>query len=164
MEPTNYLNRLEGKLQPDELQIINLKYKSPVFGKMTDGQLFQSVQTLLLKIHVITGWEIPVKELMGILIDQLIKKIREDYETLNSDEVEHAFRQAPVKEWGKALNLNLIDEVVGPYLVKRRQISDMEERSKPAPVQKLAPMWQLDLEIAYNNLKRVNKLPCKAIL
>lgn len=141
--------------------MVKLKYKSPVFGRMTDDQLYTTVKTLLLKIHVITGWEIPERELMGILIDQLIKKIRESYELINTEEVEYAFRNNIVQEWGKAMNLNLIDEILQPFLIRRKQISDMEERLKPAPKQNLVPMWQLDLEIAYNNLKKINKKPCR---
>jgi uncharacterized protein (DUF433 family) len=46
-----------------------------------------------MKIHVITGWVIPVtSELYTILKDQFQKKITEDYGELNPDEIEFAFR------------------------------------------------------------------------
>lgn len=32
---------------------------------------------------------------------------------------------------------------------------------KEVPVQKLAPLWELDLEIAFNRLKTIDKLPAK---
>lgn len=69
---------------------------------------------------------------MDILIDQFTKKILESYPLINSDEIEYAFRNKPIeiKEWGKAMNLSLIDEVVQPYIEKRYEISGIEERSK----------------------------------
>lgn len=88
--------------------------------------------TLLLKIHVITGWEVPQKELMAILADQFAKKILESYPSVTPDEVEYAFRNKPIelKDWGKALNISIIDEVMVPYLEKRFEISRVEEQKK----------------------------------
>lgn len=87
---------------------------------------------LLLKIHVITGWEIPQQELMTILADQFVKKILESYPSVTPEEVEYAFRNKPIelKEWGKSMNISLIDEVMVPYLEKRFEISRIEEQRK----------------------------------
>ncbi len=122
----------ERGLQPEDMRVLELKYKSKTFGLMAPGELIYQASTLLVKIHVITGWEVPQKELMDILIDQFTKKILESYPLINSDEIEYAFRNKPIeiKEWGKAMNLSLIDEVVQPYIAKRYEISWIEERSK----------------------------------
>jgi len=87
---------------------------------------------LLAKIHVITGWIVPENELMNILVDQFEKKLYESYPTVNPDEVEFAFRTegTKVKDWGKSMNLSLIDEVMYPYLSKRFELSKLEEQVK----------------------------------
>jgi hypothetical protein len=40
---------------------------------------------------------------------------------------------------------------------------EIKQLPPPKVEQKLAPVWQLDLEIAVNNLKLINKLPVKSI-
>lgn len=95
---------------------------------------------LLAKIHVITGWNFPEEiEYQKILKDQFIKKLIESYPTVNCDEIEYAFRNHPVKEWGKKLSINLVGEVMAFYLEHRKKVSDMEEHldkpQLPAPVE-----------------------------
>lgn len=95
-------------------------------------------KSLLMKIHVITGWIIPEADLLTILIDQFQKKLIESYPQMNIDEVEYAFRNygTAVKDWGKAMNLSLIDEVLVPYLVERKRLShELEERNADPPEQ-----------------------------
>lgn len=98
---------------------------------MQEGEVSKWVKALLLKIHVITGWTIPTEdELLMILIDQFRKHLLEQYTDLNADEVEYAFRKTGTvtKDWGKAMNLNLIDQVLIQYLDDRYQVSLSEER------------------------------------
>lgn len=104
-------------------------------------------KALLLKIHVITGWVIPDStELLNILIDQFQKKLEENYPHLNVDEIEFAFRQSgtTIKDWGKQMNLALIDEVLIPYTDHRVLLSRDEERKAPPPEQKIYTQAQLD--------------------
>ena len=69
---------------------------------------------------------------MNILIDQFTKKILESYSNLNVDEIEFIFRNKPIeiKEWGKAMNISLMDEVIIPYMEKRFELSKVEEQKK----------------------------------
>jgi len=99
---------------------------------MTSAEFDMSVNSLLLKIHVITGWAIPSNEIMLLFIDQFKKKAIESYPLVNTDEVEFAFRKfgIGVKDWGKSMNLSLIDEVMQPYLEMRFEISKFEESKK----------------------------------
>lgn len=106
---------------------MEIKYASPCFATIPAEDRFLLAKTLLLKIHIITGWTIPNEEMMVILIDQFLKKMVESYPTINAEEMEYAFRNNPVKDWGKNMNLNLIDEVMSPYLQKRKELSRMEE-------------------------------------
>lgn len=94
---------------------------------------------LLIKIHVITGWVMPEKALFNILVDQFQKKLIEDYGNLNTEEIEYAFRKfgTVIKDWGKEMNLNLVDQVLIPYLQERIEASQNEEKKKNPPVQKI---------------------------
>lgn len=119
--------------------MISLKYSSPAIRQLAPDALCVCCQTLMLKIHVITGWVVPSNEMMDILIDQLMKTLVENYGDLNSDEIEFAFRATgtTVKDWGKSMNLALIDEVLIPYRNKRTEISTVEEKLLPPPGQKV---------------------------
>lgn len=62
----------------------------------------------------------------------------ESYSTCNPDEVEYAFRAygTTTKDWGKYINLSLIDSVMIPYLSKRRELSVLEEQKILPEIQK----------------------------
>ncbi|MEP7111364.1 MAG: hypothetical protein ABI760_25435 [Ferruginibacter sp.] len=118
---------------------------------------------LLLKIHVITGWVIPASKLINILVDQFEKKLVEDYGMLNTEEIEYAFRKGGtmIKDWGKEMNLNLIDQVLSPYVDNRLQASANEEIRKSRPtVQKIYSDEEIlnqrrgDIEQAFQAIKK----------
>ncbi|HYE53693.1 MAG TPA: hypothetical protein VD996_02580 [Chitinophagaceae bacterium] len=116
--------------------MMELKYATQPFGKMKSQELVIAVMALMAKIEAITGWAIPDSPKDDILIDQFALKLTESYPTVNAEEMEFAFRSnASVKDWGKAMNLGLIDEVMIPYLEKRRELSAMEETVVPAQIE-----------------------------
>lgn len=100
---------------------------------------------------------------MNILVDQFEKKLIEDYNMLNTEEIEYAFRKGGtmIKDWGKEMNLNLIDQVLSPYVDNRLQASANEEKrkSKP-PAQKIYSDAEIlnqrrcDIEQAFQAMKR----------
>lgn len=97
---------------------------------MNDAELELSAHRIILKISVIVGWTIPLSdEMVDMLTDQFSKKLSEGYSNLNEAEVEYAFRNKGIetRDWGKSLNLSLIDEVMLPYLEERFEISKTEE-------------------------------------
>lgn len=111
------------------MKVLELKYAAVPFGRMDHETLMLNAKALLAKIHVIVGWTIPDNELRTILGDQFAKKLVESYPNVNHQEMEFAFRKSTgVQDWGKNMNLALIDEVMLPYLDQRRDISDQEER------------------------------------
>lgn len=114
----------------EENKVIELKYAAKRFGRMSEDERRLSAYQILLKIHAITGWTIPLSELMDILVGQFEKKLSESYENVNEEEIEYAFRNKglEIKDWGKAMNLSLIDEVMIPYLEKRSELSKFEEQ------------------------------------
>lgn len=99
---------------------------------MDQAELQSSAKEVLLRVHVITGWVMPPDELTLILIDEFTKKILESYPNVTVAEVCYAFRSGghEVKEWGKSLNVSIIDEVMIPYLEKRFEVSKYEEQNK----------------------------------
>jgi len=131
-EPGNLPQSLNKALLPEESKILNLKYSGKQFGKMTLDEIKLTANQTLLRIHVITGWVMPTDERLLILIDEFNKKILESYPNVTADEITFAFRSGghEVKEWGKALNISLIDEVMIPYLSKRFEVSKFEEQKK----------------------------------
>lgn len=133
MELSKNLNR---SLTESEQQVISVKYKSVSFGKMPPEEILYKSKLLLLKIYVITGWQIPESELKTILVEQLCRKMIESYPNVNQDEVEYAFRNrdVEVKDWGKNFSITLLDEVMQPYLRKRFELSKIEESIKSKPL------------------------------
>jgi hypothetical protein len=123
-------------LQPDERKILEVKYSKPQIKFINETELLLHTQALLLKIHVITGWKLTDDVIkLNILEDQFIQKLKEDYNNVNVDEIEYAFRKYGklVKEWGKELSLSLIDEVMDEYLKHRNTVSELEERLLDGP-------------------------------
>lgn len=114
---------------------------------MTQEERNLSAYQILLKIHAITGWTIPVSELMNVLVEQFELKLAESYANTNADEFEYAFRNKgiDIKDWGKAMNLGLIDEVMIPYLENRFDLSRAEESfKKPIMIENAAPLTDED--------------------
>jgi hypothetical protein len=156
---------------------MEIKYSAPCFASIPVQDRFLLAKTLVLKIHIITGWTIPSEENQVILIDQFLKKMVESYPTVNADEMEYAFRNNPgVKDWGKNMNLNLIDEVMTPYLQTRKELSKIEER-QAAPLELPSPEisdadyldsikatykhtkdWRIIPTLAYDILSREGKI------
>jgi len=138
----SYLTGLKNRLLPNESRLIELKYTGKQFGKMEEQERWFGAQTLLLKIHAIKGWTIPASEMMDILIDQFQHKLEEAYSNVTVAEFEYAFRNdTDTKDWGKALNLAMIDEVMVPYLQNRFDLSRQEEQMvKPLMIEEKKEM------------------------
>lgn len=99
---------------------------------MAQKELQMACKRLLLKINFITGWPLyDDPEDQAILEEQFTLKLKESYPYVNCDEIEFAFRNnTSVKDWGKNINLAMIDEVMIPYLEKRAEASKVEEQVK----------------------------------
>lgn len=125
---------------------------------MSEKEIKIAAHAILLKIHVITGWVVPADEtFLDILLDQFKKKLAESYSNVNMDEIEYAFRVygTEVKDWGKAMNLSLIDEVMIPYLDKRSEVSRIEEQKKQKMIE--APKESLSDEAMRQWFEEVKK-------
>jgi hypothetical protein len=147
------------QLTPNENQMLAAKYKSKRIELMGESEITKWAKALLMKIHVITGWVIPSDgALYTILKDQFQKKITEDYGELNPDEIEFAFRSkgTTIEDWGKEMNLNLIDKILLPYLHDRYQLSNTEEKLHEQATRKEYDLktsvdWRGQVEDNYNH-------------
>lgn len=130
-----------------EETILKVKYAAPVVFRLDPDKLAKEVKALIIKMNIITGWTYPDDNLyQAILEDQLRKKLTEDYPDLNFTEMEYAFRHfgTVVKDWGKSINLSLIDEVLITYKQSRMEVSNKEERTVNPPEQVIYTDEQLD--------------------
>ena len=128
------------KLPEAERALIVRKYSAPCFANLTEELIEITAGAILLKLHVITGWALPEdKHLRDELNRQLGLKLKESYQTVNINEVEYAFRNnTRVQDWGKKMNLSLIDEVMIPYLSNRAEASEAERiASQPKELPKI---------------------------
>lgn len=116
-------------LTAEENKVAALKRASPSFGVMAPADLLVHAQASMLRVCVITGWQMPEDELQDVLMDQFMKKLVETYPNINPEEFEYAFRKygGSVQDWGKQINLGLIHQVMHPYLIDRANISKVEE-------------------------------------
>lgn len=127
-------------MTPDEVAIIEKKYASKRICEMNPAEVLAKVIAVITRIHVITGWTIPDdKEYIRILAEELKEKLTEDFSQMNFDEIIHAFRSigTGIKDWGKSMNIALVDEVLKEYAFKRFELSQQEEKLKVAPEQRI---------------------------
>lgn len=117
---------------------MELKYKAAPICRMSESELHLSANGLLFKIMIITGWknyDDPTDR--AVLNQQFILKLKESYPNVNTHEIEYAFRNTLIKDFGKNINLLLLDEVMQPYLSQRAEASRLEEQAVtkelPAP-------------------------------
>lgn len=116
-----------------------VKYNGVSFKDMTPEDVTTWSLKLMVTLHTVTGWEVPEDELGIVLQDQFRQILTESYGNCNPNEIEYSFRNygKSVKNWGKQINLGLIDKVIDLYLDRRIDISKKEERmienNKPDP-------------------------------
>lgn len=135
--------------------MLQVKYASKKIGNMAPDELNKWAHVLLLKINVITGWIISENDtLQNILSDQFRKTLVEKYSELNPDEIEFAFRNngTGIEDWGKEMNLNLIDKVLVGYLHDRYKLSSAEEQIATAK-----DLGEFDLKKCVNWRKQVEE-------
>ena len=157
----NISKDLRDVCNKDQQLLIQKKYASPKIGKLSQVEFIKFSETFMILIYVITGWTLPTGKIMDVLTNQFQKKLIEDYSDLNVDEIEYAFRRITnIEDWGKELNLSLIDKVLKPYKDERFEVSEVERRSKETPVQKIYSDADIlnerrkEIEIAFQAMKR----------
>lgn len=109
------------------VQIVKAKESGIPFKKMNSEEIKLSSYSLIIKMNIITGWNILDKNLLEIFAEQLSLKLFESYSFLNQNEIEYAFRNFSEADWGKNFNLNALDSVLKPYLSLRKELVQFEK-------------------------------------
>lgn len=122
---------IAGILQPEESKILSLKYILPRIKDTSAIDVGRHAKGLLFRLHTITGWKLPDDEyFLNTLVSEFTQYLVEKCGDLNPEEIAHAFRNysLEIKDWGKSMNLSLIDEPIREYRIKRRELSELEDR------------------------------------
>lgn len=130
-----HLQKISDSMAPEEKAILKAKYILPRFPDMPAVDLPRHAKGLLFRIHTITGWKLPEDDLfLNTLVSEFSKYLVEQCADLNPEEVSYAVRNhaLEVKDWGKSMNLSLIDEPIRSYRERRCAVSEFEEARKKA--------------------------------
>lgn len=166
-------SKITNSLEPQELKIYEVSLKSKKIKDFSEVELKVAANMLLLKINVITGWSFPVgddedqtKVLHNILKEQFFLKLQESYGNLNLDEIQFSFRNYPVKDWGKSINLNLMDEVVSAYMAEKQNLSgyiankvSYQEEQKIYTDEEILNQRREEIELKYQAMRNGKILP-----
>lgn len=95
------------------------------------------------------------KESVIVLRDEFRKLLKEQYGEMNTDEIEFAFRERShtVEDWGKNMNLGLINRILKPYLYDRQDISQAEAGMKKDDTytqEASINWWREQIQLSYN--------------
>ena len=98
---------------------------------MDDMELIATIQGLLVRVKVVTGWSIPdLESERRILYSEFAIHLQEKWATLNHEEIMFAVRNYAGTDWGKNVNLKLLDDAIEVYHRKRVVLSQIEEQKK----------------------------------
>lgn len=118
------------------VEIIKAKYSGPRFSalaKLGDDAIKQAAGVSIFKICVITGWQMPESpHFQAALEAEYAKYCAEQLADMTPDEVGFAMRNYAlnVKDWGKFVNLQLINEPIQAYRDARAEASKLEEQKR----------------------------------
>ncbi len=110
-----------------------VKYASLPIGQLTKAALRLHVQTTLFRINAITGWKIDTNPTyQNILEEEFEKYLIENHSDLNFQEIPYAVRNygLEIKDWGKSMNVSLLNQPIALYRGRRIELSDLESRLK----------------------------------
>lgn len=141
------------------VQVMKAKESGISFKKMNPEEIKLSSYSLIIKMNIITGWNILDKNLLEIFAEQFSLKLQESYSFLNQNEIEYAFRNFSQVDWGKNFNLNALDEVLRHYLTLRRELHQFEKEpliSLPMASQEISEKEMMQEVLEYLNRKELD--------
>ena len=117
-----------------EREVIKLKYAEKFFAALNPDELRAFAIAIIKRITIITGWITPeTKDDRSLLYNELAAFLLQSWPRYNSEEVVYAIRRygLTIKDWGRGVNLQLINEALLAYRDERQRASDLEERAAP---------------------------------
>jgi hypothetical protein len=121
---------------------------------MDDLEVVGTLQGLLFRVKVVTGWRLPeLPEERRVLYSELALHLQQKWATFNQEEVMYAIRNFSGTDWGKDVNVQLLDEALQHYADLRKELSKMEEQKSFKPVALLqgAVDWKEVIEMDYQH-------------
>lgn len=141
---------------PEEARVIELKYSGPRFSSIPEHDVELHAMGLLIRLNAVTGWKIPDDgPILNTLVSEFSKFITESFSDMNPEEVAYAFRNyaTGIKDWGKSMNLSLIEEPLQAYRNERRRLSELEERARMEPTEDELPVGECDWSDQWESIK-----------
>lgn len=129
------LMRLLPTLPPDMAEVAKVKYSGPRLASIPEIDYSITCKSILAQICATTGWDMPQNPFMSNAVVSAFEAYCKEYlSDMTGDEILYSFRRFGLntKDWGKAINLQLINDPIQSYREVRREISDIED-SIPCP-------------------------------
>lgn len=129
------MQQISGSLAPGDRDILAVKYQAARISNLPAEDVPKHAKGLLFRIHTITGWKLPDDDLfLNTLVSEFSKYLVESCLDLNPEEISFAVRNygIGIQDWGKSMNLSLINEPIEKYRIARSEISKLEEIRKNA--------------------------------
>ena len=155
---------ISGSLAPEEQAILSVKYRLPRISETSAIDIPRHAKGLLFRLHTITGWKLPEDDLfLNTLVSEFTQYLVEKCGDLNPEEISYAFRHyaLDVQDWGKSMNISLIDKPLQEYRERRRQVSIFEEARKNAVKDaefKALPAGECDWSDQWEKIKEEAKI------
>lgn len=144
----------------NERKVLEVKYSMPRINALPAADVPLHAKAVLIRIHAITGWVIPEDELIyNTLVSEFQNYLTEQCSDMNIDEVSYAVRTygLQVKDWGKNMNLSLIDQPIAMYRAKRAELSELEERAARPKIDAPAAPTEGDWSECWEDVKLAAK-------
>lgn len=129
-----HLQPISDTMTSEEKEMYSIKYTAKPIKDLSVDELPKHAKALILRIHTVTGWNVPDDTFfLNTLVSEFSKLLAESYKDLNVEEIAYAVRNygLDIKDWGKNMNLSLIDKPISEYRRVRQCLSEAEERRKP---------------------------------
>lgn len=154
------LQGISGSLAPEEQAILAVKYRLPRISEIKAIDIPRHAKGLLFRLHTITGWKLPDDEyFLNTLVSEFTQYLVERCGDLNPEEISFAFRNyaLDVKDWGKSMNLSLIDSPLSEYRQRRRAVSELEESRRRDDKEEELPPGECDWSEQWAAIKEAAK-------
>lgn len=129
-------------------ELLKAKYSGLRIKELSNEPDFgNSVKILLARICAATGWRMPDNDFMrNALIKEFEAYCCESCKDMTLEEIPYAIRNygLEIRDWGKDINLQLINAPISDYLAARKELSSFEEMKaveSPKTAEKVGDQW-----------------------
>src|SRR5574339_316517 len=127
---TNFINGLKS----EELEMLRVKYDGKRIMALGPGAVELGAEILLADSGIITGWTVPDHALYKKkLLTEIVAWLQDMADDFTFAEIKYALRKycGEVKDYGKPVNLSLLNNIIKMYRGDREELSRREEFANP---------------------------------